>query len=89
MFVLLKNIEMKILGSFFLLFIIIIGCSCNASLGRTYADRDYQNELREMPPFLVAHFPKEIDRLPISSAITTDTTSQCIQVIFYLGAGKL
>ena len=70
---------------FYLIFIFLIIWGCNEkknnSPGLRYANRDYRNELREMPPFLVAHFPKEIDRLPITRAITIDTTSQCIYYV--------
>jgi hypothetical protein len=77
----------------YLIFIFLIICGCNEkknnSPGLCYANRDYRNELSEMPPFLVAHFPDEIDRLPISSLITTDTTSRCIcYMLFEYGKDK-
>lgn len=80
--------------NYFLICIILIITGCNVKWsngpGLCYANRDYQNELREMPPFLVAHFPKEIDRLPITSAITIDTTSQCIYyMLFEFGEDKV
>lgn len=74
------------------MFLIIGGCSLKRSNSPSlfYANRDYQKELKEMPSFLVAHFPKEINRLPISSLITTDTTSQCIcYMLFEFGKDKV
>lgn len=63
----------------FVLFII----GCNNSQGLKYANRDYQEELKEMPSYLVNHFPKKIVSLPIKSEITIDTTSQCIYYMLF------
>ncbi len=62
------------------LIFLIIGCNNKSSNKQelNFANRDYQNELKEMPSYLVSHFPKKIESLPITSLITVDTTSQCI-----------
>lgn len=69
-------------------FIILIGfvlsvAGCNNSQRLNYANIDYQEELKKMPSYLVNHFPKKIESLPIKSLITIDTTSQCIYYMLF------
>jgi len=57
--------------------LVTILCCCN--LGRIdEVNRDYLNELRQYPKFLVSHFPSKIETLPIINRTITDTTSDCI-----------